>query len=74
MGNGKRHLYGGRPHAFVERQGRSDLCHAETPAVAKALGLPTNTVRRALEELAAYQLVERNIQGAGKPDLWRVSQ
>ncbi|MGO9400883.1 MAG: hypothetical protein ACLP19_24025 [Xanthobacteraceae bacterium] len=49
-------------------------CHAETPAVAKALGLPTNTVRRALEELAAYQLVERTIQGAGKPDLWSVFQ
>jgi predicted ArsR family transcriptional regulator len=49
-------------------------CHAETPAVAKALGLPTNTVRRALEELAAYQLVERTIQGAGKPDLWSVPQ
>src|SRR5262249_37370450 len=49
---------------------RGLACHAETPAVAKALGLPTNTVRRALEELAAYRLVERVIGGQGKSDLW----
>lgn len=42
----------------------------ETPIVAKALGLPTGTVRRALEDLAAYGLVERMVQGPGKPDLW----
>jgi hypothetical protein len=46
-------------------------CHAETAAVARALGLPTITVRRGLEDLAAYQLVERTVQGQGKPDLWR---
>jgi FaeA-like protein len=45
-------------------------CHAETAAVAKVLGLPTVTVRRALEDLAAYHLVERITQGQGKPDLW----
>jgi predicted ArsR family transcriptional regulator len=43
---------------------------AETGAVGKALGLPTVTVRRALEDLAAYELVERQSQGSGKPDLW----
>jgi hypothetical protein len=43
---------------------------AETAAVAKDMGLPTVTVRRALEELAAYGLVERTGQGQGKPDLW----
>jgi hypothetical protein len=46
-------------------------CHASTAAVAKVLGLPTVTVRRGLEDLAAYQLVERTVQGQGKPDLWR---
>jgi hypothetical protein len=46
-------------------------CHASTPAVAKVLGLPTVTVRRGLEDLAAYGLVERTVQGNGKPDLWR---
>jgi hypothetical protein len=44
---------------------------AETPAIAKAVGLPTVTVRRALEDLAAYGLTERQIQGQGKPDLWQ---
>src|SRR5262249_47871106 len=42
----------------------------ETPDIAAALGLPTSTVRRALEDLAAYRLVERKAQGQGKADLW----
>jgi hypothetical protein len=42
----------------------------ETADVAIGLGLPTNTARRALEDLAAYQLVERHSQGAGKSDRW----
>jgi hypothetical protein len=39
---------------------------AETKAVANALGLPSNTVRRALEDLAAYDLAQRTSQGAGR--------
>jgi hypothetical protein len=39
-----------------------------TPDIAAALDLPTNTVRRALEDLAAYQLVKR--QKDGYVDLW----
>ena len=31
----------------------------KTPDIAAALGLPTNTVRRALEDLTAYRLVTR---------------
>ena len=42
----------------------------ETPEIAQALDLPTNTVRRALEDLAAYRLVSRETQGSGKPDKW----
>jgi hypothetical protein len=42
----------------------------ETPDIAMGLGLPTNTVRRALEDLAAYHLVERHSMGAGKADRW----
>ena len=34
------------------------------------MGLPTVTVRRVLEELVAYGLVERRSQGQGKADLW----
>jgi len=44
--------------------------NVETADVAIALGLPTNTVRRILEDLTAYGLVERKSQGQGKPDLW----
>jgi hypothetical protein len=47
---------------------------AETSAVAKAVGLPTNTIRRALEDLAAYRLAERTGQGQGNPDLWNARQ
>jgi hypothetical protein len=43
---------------------------AATADVAKHMDLPTVTVRRALEDLAAYGLVERTGQGQGKPDLW----
>jgi hypothetical protein len=41
---------------------------AETPDIATALGLPTNTVRRALEDLAAYGLLRR--EKTGKADTW----
>jgi predicted ArsR family transcriptional regulator len=51
-----------------------DDAFAETSAVANAIGLPTNTVRRALEELAAYQLVTRTTQGQGKPDIWKIKE
>jgi hypothetical protein len=47
---------------------------AETSAVATAIELPTMTARRALEDLAAYQLVERISQGPGKPDLWKINR
>jgi hypothetical protein len=42
----------------------------ETSKVAEALGLPTNTVRRGLEDLTAYGLAQREKQGGGKADLW----
>jgi hypothetical protein len=42
----------------------------ETPDIAEELGLPTNTVRRALEDLAAYRLVRRIKSGQGKADAW----
>jgi hypothetical protein len=42
----------------------------ETKSIANVLGLPTNTVRRALEDLHAYGLVGRETQGPGKSDLW----
>jgi hypothetical protein len=41
-----------------------------TTDVANALRLPTTTVRRVLEELAVYRLVERLPQGQGKADKW----
>jgi hypothetical protein len=41
---------------------------AGTPDIATALDLPTNTVRRALEDLTAYGLVRR--EKIGKADTW----
>jgi hypothetical protein len=45
----------------------------ETTDVANALSLPTVTVRRALEDLAAYDLAVRTSQGQGKADVWRAT-
>jgi predicted ArsR family transcriptional regulator len=43
----------------------------ETKDVAIALGLPTVTVRRVLQDLAAYGLMERRTKaGQGSADLW----
>jgi hypothetical protein len=51
-----------------------DFIDVDTCTVAQALGLPTNTVRRLLEDLAAYGLVERRGTGAGKADKWIARQ
>jgi predicted ArsR family transcriptional regulator len=43
----------------------------KTSQVARAVKLPTNTVRRILEDLTAYDLVDRTLGGKrGKADLW----
>ena len=42
----------------------------ETADVGIELGLPTNTARRILEDLAGHGLIVRRSQGQGKPDLW----
>jgi hypothetical protein len=44
-----------------------------TREVAQALGLPTNTVRRALEDLEAYGLISRSREQKGLPDTWAVN-
>jgi IclR helix-turn-helix domain len=41
-----------------------------TKTIAETLDLPTSTVKRALEDLAAYGLAKRYGQGAGKADVW----
>jgi len=46
----------------------------ETKSVAEALGLPTNTTRRVLEDLAAYSLVKRVGQGQGQADIWSAGE
>ncbi len=43
----------------------------DTTTIAKVVKLPTISARRALEELVAYGLAERDPQGQGKADLWR---
>jgi Bifunctional DNA primase/polymerase, N-terminal len=42
----------------------------KTADVAVELGLPTNTVRRVLEDLTAYRLLERRSLGQGHADEW----
>lgn len=45
----------------------------DTAAVAHALRLPTVTIRRVLEDLAAYDLVTQSKGGRGNSDQWHIS-
>lgn len=45
-----------------------------TSEMALAVEHPTNTTRRTLEDLAAYNILTRTTQGPGKADLWSLSQ
>ena len=45
-----------------------------TSSIAQKLGYPTSTVRRALEDLACYGVVERRSTGHGQSDVWEMSQ
>jgi hypothetical protein len=44
-----------------------------TTRVAVALAHPAVTVRRALEDLAAHQVLDRHPEGPGKADLWELT-
>jgi hypothetical protein len=44
-----------------------------TTGAATAVGLPTTTTRRTLEDLAAHGVLERESGGEGKPDTWAVA-
>jgi hypothetical protein len=60
-----------RAYDCVVKYGRRDPPDpVETADVAIELGLPTNTARRILEDLAAHGLVIRRSQGPGKADIW----
>jgi hypothetical protein len=59
-----------RAHAWLSEIGTPQ----STQTVGNAIGLPTNTARRVLEDLAAYGLVERESQGKGKPDIWTATR
>lgn len=45
-----------------------------TVDLAEDLGYPTNTARRALEDLAVHGVLVRTPQGQGRADLWRASE
>jgi hypothetical protein len=45
----------------------------ETVEIADAIDYPTQTTRRALEDLTAHQLVSRRSSGKGKADHWRLA-
>jgi len=46
---------------------------ASTTEVAEAVRYPTQTTRRALEDLTAHEIIERAPGGQGKPDHWSLS-
>jgi hypothetical protein len=46
----------------------------DTTTVAMAVRYPTQTTRRALEDLAAHGVVGRQSRGQGKADMWRLSK
>ncbi len=48
----------------------ADAGPTETSRIAEALGYPTPTARRALEELTAHGVAQRFKQGDGKADVW----
>jgi hypothetical protein len=48
--------------------------HVTTSNVAGMLGYPTNTARRALEDLAAHRVVTRHQPGPGLADAWALSE
>ncbi len=45
----------------------------DTSAVAEAVEHPTQTTRRALEDLAAHHVIRRTVQGPGRADLWQLA-
>jgi hypothetical protein len=44
-----------------------------TSALAEKLGYPSNTMRRALEDLAVYRVLHRHAEGAGHADRWELT-
>jgi hypothetical protein len=58
----------------LEHLATLDGSGAATSAVAVAIGLPTTTAARHLEDLAAHGVVVRHKQGQGKSDLWTLSR
>jgi hypothetical protein len=50
-----------------------DQIWRDTTAIATRVNYPTITARRALEDLAVHSIVEREVQGAGRSDLWSLT-
>jgi len=46
----------------------------ENTELATILGYPTVTIRRTLEDITCYAIVKRESQGAGKSDIWSLTQ
>ena len=55
--------------AYLHSQGAEQT----TTAVAVAVGHPTQTTRRALEDLAAHRVLNRTSNGKGKADTWTLA-
>jgi hypothetical protein len=48
--------------------------HWVTSTLATELGYPTTTTRRTLEDMTCYGIIERESQGEGKADIWKLSR
>jgi hypothetical protein len=59
--------------SWVEGSAQVSPQRLTTKQVAEAMKLPTNTAKRALEDLTAHGVVERKGYGQGKPDKWRLA-
>ena len=61
----------GQRRRIFEHALRSDS--TTTKKAAAALGLPTNTTRRVLEDLTAHGVMERVADGEGRADIWKIA-
>lgn len=62
-----------RRRIFEYLRTAEDADKLNTTYIAEELGYPTQTARRALEDLTAHGVIDRKSQGPGRADLWTLS-
>lgn len=61
-------------HAILEALAAKGVTALDTTNIAVRVDYPTQTTRRALEDMACYHVVERDPGGQGKADRWELSK